>query len=567
MSLESLKPTAEQMEMLIEAVNGLANGQSEAALDSTFLSILDGTNTTKVFRQWWPLSETETNNRYDRLCRFARMLAQVSAGKKYTLRYYSDTVSGSAEMTPQDDLADKEAAQLCTQNTTPVADWADEDPMTWYVRANALSLADGTMNVLAVEGVDSAFDITGETAPVYTFCLALWKKEWSDGDYEYKSWATARHDGYRPYDGDVAPDGQKRDLTWRPTFPGSLNSDGGLTSGSGGKPYLWAGATTGITAARKVTAYEGLWNDADTIWALDMWQLRHFYLENSEVCNGCQSYNYQLRPALAETGVKRVLVTPAQAANLKVGSNMELGEQSGTENPSNDRYYAYNYSICRYANITKIEEVEIDGVTYGAVYLDVETAFDTTATCLFSTMPWDSGVTEKLPGHKDGALYSLTAGISPMRIQGVEIMDGAYTIGLDPLYNVTNFDNGRGDYEVFECKDSENLAGSITSDYVSTGITYEQMPQGWQYVRKFVKTVKAVLFPEKIGGGSTTYFKSAFSGTTSAGVRCPWRFGYLNSGALAGLGCGNGYNAPSDAYWSGRPRLSGSGKKRGEWAA
>lgn len=57
-------------------------------------------------------------------------------------------------MTAMDDLADKAAAQLCTENTEAVEDWADEDPMTWYIRANALSLEDGTMNITYFEGED-----------------------------------------------------------------------------------------------------------------------------------------------------------------------------------------------------------------------------------------------------------------------------------------------------------------------------------------------------------------------------------------------------------------------------
>ena len=567
MNPDRLKPSSEQMKELVDVINGLSAGSSESALDATFQSILDGTNTTKVFRQWWPLSATATNTKYDRLSRFADMLSAMWADKKYTLRYYLASVSSSSEMTPMDDLEGKSAAQLCLEHTPPVADWADEDPMTWYVRANALSLQDGTMNILYVEGVDKEFDITGEAAPVYTFSVALWLKKWSDDSYGYKSWATKNHGGYRPYAGDVGLDNKKRSLTWHPTFPGGLNSDGGLSSGKGQKPILWTAATTGLTLARKITAYEGLWNDADAIWVLDMWQLRHWNLENSNICEGCQSYNYQYRPALAETGVKRVLLTPAQAANLIVGSNMELGEQSGTSSPSNDRYYAYNYSICKHAMITSIETVEIDGTSYGAVYLDVDETFDTTATCLFSTMPWDSGITEDLPEHKDGTLYSFTAGRYPLRVMGVEMMSGAYDIGLDPLYNVTNFASQKGDYAVYECRDSENLSGSITENHIETGITYEQMPQGWNYPKEFVDTDLAVLFPKTLGGSTSGYVKSGFYCTaSSAGVRCPWRYGHLNNGADAGLACGNGGNAPSTAYWHGRPRLCGSGKKRGEWA-
>ena len=76
-----------------------------------------------------------------------------------------------------------------------------------------------------------------------------------------------------------------------------------------------------------------------------------------------------------------------------------------------------------------------------------------------------------------------------------------------------------------------------------------------------------VLFPKLIGGSSTTYFKSAFYGSSSAGVRCPWRFASLSTGGFAGLAAEHGNYAPGNSNWSSRPRLCGAGKKRGEWSA
>ena len=53
-------------------------------------------------------------------------------------------------------------------------------------------------------------------------------------------------------------------------------------------------------------------------------------------------------------------------------------------------------------------------------------------------------------------------------------------------------------------------------------------------MKAFIKSKLGVLFPKLIGGSSTTYFKSAFYGTYSAGVRCPWRFANLDNGGIAG---------------------------------
>ena len=555
------RPNGEQMQRLIKSISRYAAGQSATVLDATYTAMLNGSNTSDVFRQWWPMS-AGTDSKYVRLSRFGTMLAKAWSGKVYTLRYNLPETSGAPEMTPMDDLTGKSPAQLCTDATTPVADWADEDPMTWYVRANALSLADGTMNVLAIEG-EPEFDIFGNTAPVYTFCIALWHKAWSDGSYMYKSWRTDQENGYEPYAGDVDPLNNKRVLTWRPTFPGGYNSAGKLSSGKGQKPFIRKSANDGIASARYVSSYEGLWNDADTIWALDMWQLRHFNLENSGICEGCQSYNDYKTAAVSETGVTRILLTSANAAYYQVGSNVSVGT-----NASTDRGNAATYSIADCATILSKETVNVEGTDYVALNLDVSTPFDVTSgTTQIITMPWSAGNTENLPGHKDGACYSLTAGRNPMRVQGVELMDGAYTIGLDPLYNVTNYADSKGDYAVYECRDSTKLAGSITSDYVSTGIGMEKVANAWNYVKAFVATSKAVLFPKTFGAASNTWYKSAFCGPASAGVRCPWRFGYLNYGATAGLACESGNLSPSTAYWHGRPRLSGAGKKRGDWTA
>ena len=545
----------------------LAKGIGSAeTTDAVFANFLNGNNTTSVFWSWWPLSATGDDTKYDRLSRWAAIMATAWASKTYTLRSIVAEKSGGVHsMAPMDDLADKQPAQLCTESTVPVADWADEDPMTWYIRANALSKQDGTMDVLAIEGEDG-FDLTGEVAPVYQFSLALWLREWTDGDYDYISYRTTQADGYYPDAADVGMDNAKRLLTWHPCFPGGLNSRGGLTSGAGLKPYNFASAVNGIEAARKVTAYEGIWNDCDTRWALRMWQLRHFDLENSGICEGCLNYNYQYRVAKAESDATRVLLTKAQAANLLVGSTVSVGDPGSATDY--DRSNAAMRNLAGAVQITDIADVEIDGTTYAAVTLDLSAAITTTATTYISTWPYISGHTECLPGHKDGCGYSLTAGKTPMRVMGVELLDGAYCIGLDPLYTVSaGSDASHWNCQIFECRDSEKLAGSVTADYLDTGLGMTDVAQGWNnWVKDFSRTRLGVLAPRLFGGSSGTYYRSAFYGAYSAGPRCPWRFGHLSHGGHGGLACEDGYAWPGSAYWYGRPRLSGAGKKRGEWA-
>ena len=555
------------VEVTIKHLNRIADSLEDLTAlkisknDALYAAMLDGTNTERIFRLWWDQSEAGGQSKYTRLSRFARMLAAAYNGQKYTIR---KPIGASADLfTPIDDLADLGAAQLCTEATAPVAGWEDNSAICgWYVRANAYRLADGTMEILYVEG-ENGFDITGELAPVYTFAPALYKREWEDTEHEYKSFSATALGGYDMQDRDIGLDGKKRDLTWTPSFPGTLNSSGGLTSGAGGKPANRMSANAGITNARKVSAYEGLWNDGDQAYVLDMWQMRHHRTENSGVCEGCNFYNYTYLVALPETGVKRVLLTAAQAANLQVGSNIMIGT-----NASTDRNVASSYSIADNATILSKETVTIDGTDYVALNLDVAEEIDTTETTQIMTAPWNTGTTEALPDHKDGACHSLTAGQNPIRVMGIEIIHGCCDIGLDPLYNVTkNEDNTTFDYEVFECRNATHLAGSITANYKSTGIIRRKIASGWNWVKSYVKTKLSVLFPEMLGGSSTTYYKSAVYGSASAGVRCPWRSGLLDSATHGGLSYEPLYNAPSYASCNGSPRLGGSGAMRGERAA
>ena len=68
---------------------------------------------------------------------------------------------------------------------------------------------------------------------------------------------------------------------------------------------------------------------------------------------------------------------------------------------------------------------------------------------------------------------------------------------------------------------------------------------------------------EKFNGSGSTYVRAAFVSPGSAGVYAPWRGGHLDAGAVCGLPCAAGSTGPGTAYWSGVPRLAGSGKKRG----
>lgn len=540
-----------------------------STLDGMYTAMLDGTNTQKIFKLWWPFAVTQSENKYSCLERFAAMLDAAWGDKTYTVRNIHESVSGDASGTPLDDLADgRSAAPLVTDASTGVADWAENDPMTWYVRANAKSIADGTMEVLAVE-TEAAFDVTGETAPVYCFSPALAVKEWDDGNYIYTSWHMRAGGDYVPMAGDVAPDGTHRLLTWHPAFYGGKNSTGGMTSGAGLLPMPWTSANAALPLARKLTAYDGLWCDCDTQFALMAWRLRHWTLSNSGQLEGCTNYNYHYTLAVAETGVKRLLVTKAQGANFLAGGCICLGDRAGVTNPGSDRNTACNHNTINIAKILSVTNVTIDGTEYAALNLELDSTIDTTTTMLVSTMPWPSGTTEALPGHSDGCIGNLTNGKYPYRIAGMEMQIGSYCEELDPLWKASLVDDDHWHYDVYSCRDSEKLAGSITANYQKVGEF--NLPNAnkwnWNFIRALNKMAAEAQIPTKFGGSSGTYVRAAFASPGRAGVPAPWRFGRLGIGGNCGLPCASGDVGPSTSYWYGVPRLAGSGKKRGEWPA
>ena len=573
----------ERLIEIIAQLKRLADGEGadNAYLDTTFAALLDDKNTTRIFREWYKLTIGK-ETRYSKLERFFKMCASNNE-QTHTVRFYSSAVSSESRGTPLDWLADKKAQSLATDagvvenanswldaaglSRKDGEDWATENRITWYVRANALSLDDGTMDVLAIEGVDADFDITGELAPVYSFQLSPWYKETTVGDYVYKSWRANPAAGYAPFNDNVDFDGKPRVLTWHASFGGVMTNDGTkLTSGAYRRPKNYTSSNTGLTLARKWNANEAVGADANAKWALSEWQHRHFNKENSDIANGCLNYNLQYLVALAEADAMRVLVTKSQAANFIAGSNVIVGDNSAETAP--DRGAAVGYNISKHAvKILSIETVTIDGTEYGVLNLDLDEPITTTATTWVSTMPWNTGETEKIAGnHLDGSPVSLTSAKYPLRVAGMEVLIGAYFIGIDVLYNVTANADGGYDYAVYECRDSAHIAGSITENYIDTGIRLKGVTNAWHYVKEFVRTNAPVLFPQTLGGSSTGYYKSAFYGADFAGVRSPWRFGHLYNGtAFGGLAYENGYNAPSSAVWFGVPWLTGAEKKRGEW--
>ena len=100
-------------------------------------------------------------------------------------------------------------------------------------------------------------------------------------------------------------------------------------------------------------------------------------------------------------------------------------------------------------------------------------------------------------------------------------------------------DDDHWHYDVYSCRDSEKLAGSITANYQKVGEF--DLPNAnkwsWNFIRALNKMAAEAQIPTKFGGSSSTYVKAAFFSPGVAGVVAPWRFGALYDGGACGLPC------------------------------
>ena len=289
---------------------------------------------------------------------------------------------------------------------------------------------------------------------------------------------------------------------------------------------------------------------------------------------GCTSYYLQYQAAVSETGVTRVLLTPTQASNLVVGSNVIIGDVgTGT---STDRSVASMYSKAKNKRIIGINSIVVDGTTYSAVAIETDTPFDTEANKTYiSTMPWWSGSCDSVLGL-DGSPTNNTNGKEPFIIQGLESQTGAYVIAADAIYNNVRTDVGDRTVwtgEVSVCRRAENIATSITSNYVKSSsiCTIDPAPTSgnWHYIQDmgFDPKLPEMLNPSAVDGGasSSNGYRAALRVPTYAGS-CEWLFwGSLDDGGVCGLGCSSVGYGLGDAGWRVAAGASGSAGTRGEW--
>lgn len=293
-------------------------------------------------------------------------------------------------------------------------------------------------------------------------------------------------------------------------------------------------------------------------WQKRMIQLKYARKGNSGTIEGCTSYNYQYTAAIDAEGVNYFPVTTEQAANLLIDSYVAIGTHTKSTTDRND---ATMYDIQTEARITRIEDINVDGTGYKAVYVDTGDTWNVVkGQTMLSTMPYGSGYNDSVRGN-DGSRTNYTNGKEPGLIQKTEFQNGAYLIVADELWQWGKDDDGNYTFDIYTCHDQTKVttSGSISADYTKQEDLTLTFPEGtanaWQYIEDTaISNDPAVLWPAAVStrAGSGTGVKAGFYVLPAAsGVRAAWRCCNLNNGGNASLAAANSNNWVGNANWNG----------------
>lgn len=440
--------------------------------------------------------------------------------------------------------------------TSAAVDPFDAEGGPWFhVSANAGADADGVPWVEAIDGVDYGFSRVdnGKGNNVFEVAPVVWQavEVLANGNM-LVSWSDTRFTGSTPNPKAMLPDGTLRPYMLTPTYPMSIDADGRPRSVSGAKVANRTTSHDSLIDQCKTatTGYSGM--SAYDQWYINFHQLTKTLCKSSQVdFPGCTDFNIQIHPALAETGVTRVVVTAEQAAKIPVGASMMYGTDTGTTCP--DRGAAAAYDVFDGA-VVGGKETLADGNV--ALLMDVAKAFDTTTNTWLQSAPWSTGSTDALVG--DGQVAK--DGKHPFKVGGAETALGAWEVIGDTLF----VSDGTG-FGVAVNPDTRNEKKGA----VATGCTPSTacMPTKEGYTLN-LQFVNGLILPKDVGGSATTgtgdyFYVSPTEAVTKGTIREVRFLGYLGSGLRAGLRFAHAWTWSGWALWDFVSRLSATGRGRG----
>ena len=553
--------------------NPVKSGGVAAALDSLLPSIINGGNYVALMGAWFRMNGAAALSDFSALC--DRWFTLARTGWTGGTRFYHWPGSGSSDGTKVGDNAGM-VAETSTNETAGRDDYQNV-PLFHCLDCNWLLDENGRPHITAIENVCGDFERTNPDKLVGVIQMTGWCQRVEDNvndTYTIMYTDEIGASGYYPLPEAVDLDGTVR--TW--VVHAKYASGDDYKCYSGVAPWANnASHNSAITAFHNALGNQyGGKTSADDAFLKLMYYIKYASLTADGILQGCVAYNYQYAVAAQETGVERVILTAAQAENIKIGSTVMIGNPTAFSSGTTlnlDRSQAGMRAKVDRKRVTRKETLSGGNV---AIYIDNGgVTFDTTANTIstsgdsptyVSTSPWYAGSCDHVQGV-DGSPSSPGNGTEPCILQGIEYAMGAYEITSDSILKYYRDANDACHLTMYVCRDATKYATSVTSDYHLVGYEVDcPATNGWQYIAElgFDANATDVWFPRLIGCTSSQRTRDAIymlaSATTSTYA---WR-------SLGGLNINTGYGGLSMAYttdslggawWNIIARLSATGNR------
>ena len=370
----------------------------KSAIDKIYNArVLQATSKKEVdtlFVEWWNYQYDSTHSKSEMLERWFGTVLNDSRvhGEKQPLYTKSTSVIG--------ELTDDSTGFVCTPSTETTAgnDPFAHLPQFWCLEVSAEKNADGSHAVYYVEHIDDTADVRSGEHLCWVLQKNTYKREWQDNEYKYLKTRCHPAPGYKRWPEGKDKTGKVHEYIAHPKYYAGIGPDGKITCGTGLAPVNSTSHSTGVTKWRaRGPQYSGA--SGSLIKFLDtMTRLKYGKKGNSGTITGCVSFYEYYKAVASEENTERIIIAKTNAAKLYVGCSVSIGTS------------AYNSSIVSNKLITKIEDVEVSGTVYSAVYIDNGgKKFTTTEDSTYiSVMPYYSGWNDNVLG-RDGSRYSPTA--------------------------------------------------------------------------------------------------------------------------------------------------------------
>lgn len=538
------------------------NGANDLFIIPSLITQLGVTNALKAF--------VEANADYDSLtniCNRFFTAAAKSVSGTYTSQFFKYASSNS----PIGEKQDANADLTCTPSTKTVAGTDDYKTLPLFACFDVNYTIDGTTLepvILAIKDIYGNFSSAPANSLVGVMQMTGWVRRTSTDTTKKVEYRATEATGFKPLPEAVrAADNTVRGFVVHAKYAAGYNSAGLLSSVSGVQPATYRSGSTGSTSISfngQIAKWREWGNQycssslCDIAFIQLMLEIKYATLGSAQAMAGCRNYYKSCTVAVAETNVTRVLLTPEHGEFFVVGSCVSLGS-------ADNRAMATAYDVCDITKILSIEDITVDGTVYKAVNLDTETPFNTTTSTYIVTQPWQTGSTDDVLGN-DGSLINNTSGKEPCKIQGIEIMTGAYeTLGDTTLYEDAE------KYTVYLNRKADDIkANSNGTNPVTVGTIAKGTSASWKYIAELnhdANNQEAYMLVQMLTNTSTVGYCSAIylEAPTATGWRRWQSFGFLDTQGTGGLACaylGGGFGF---AYWNVATRVCGSGGNRGEF--